>query len=384
LGGGLPHVFQKDDEDEDEDGKDGDEEVDQQMRDVDAATPSVSPQVPITLQPFSKSSPVNVDLQTLTYFHHFITATSLTLPNSGHVGQATQYWQTDVVGQALHQRWLMCGVLAISAYHLAMLTDDISVARAHRERSEDFANELSAGWDETTNPFVVLGAEAAGFAGEAHRAAEQLRIILRCAHLALGYRFGSGMGSPQMASDSSLQSLMTDIRAFVVSGFVDDSVYNDGGQEEPFAQAGRILKSASNDNPLSMLLNRLGTLPARMTEAFGRPESTQDVLATLSAIAALIESCAISFASDEASAAFRGMATWLTKIPDHFDYMILCYRPAALVVLSHWASSLVYRAEQCGCWFLSGWAKTILAHIAEQLPQDNPAIHSLVGNLSSE
>jgi hypothetical protein len=190
---------------------------------------------------------------------------------------------------------------------------------------------------------------------------------------------------------------MTTIRAFVVPdcalrpGGVPNN--DDDRQEESFTQVTRILKmrSSSNaesfgaftsgNNTPSALLNRLCALPSRMAETFGKPESARDFLATLSAIAALVECSDTCFASEEVGAVWWGMATWLTKVPDHFNHMVSHHNQAALVVLAHWAASLVKRAEHCGCWFLRGSAKTILLRVAERLPADDRAVQSLVGSL---
>ena len=390
-----------DDDDDDEDERYDEEELDEQVHDADVATPlpppPPPPRVPTPPEAPLKSSTVDLNLETLTYFHHFTTTTSFTLPSAEQPRPATHYWQTDAVLQALRRRWLMCGLLAISACHLAVLADDITIERVHRERSAQFLSEFSAGWEETTKR--DLGVEAAGVEEEGKKAGGQIRCILRCAHWALAeYTLDQGI-IPEPATSSQLQSIMTTVRSFVVSDFAlppggvrsDD----DDGQEETFAQVGRILKARSSsnagsfgafsscDNTLSELLNRLGALPSRMAETLGKPENIQDVLATLSAIAALVECCAISFASDEAGAAWQGMATWLTKVPDHFNHMVSRHSPAALVVLAYWAASLVKRAEYCGCWFLRGSAKMILLHIAEQLPADNRGVQSLVGSLTA-
>lgn len=72
-----------------------------------------------------------------------------------------------------------------------------------------------------------------------------------------------------------------------------------------------------------------------MAEAFGKLESARDVLATLSALAALVECCNISFASDEVGPAWRGMVIWLIKLPEYFNHMVEGHSPAALVVVAH-------------------------------------------------
>ncbi|KAF1948731.1 hypothetical protein CC80DRAFT_556077 [Byssothecium circinans] len=230
TGSTIPYAsktsIEDDDAYEDENEKCNEEELDEQMHD--AGMPLLPPCVRTPPATPPKSSLVDLNLETLTYFHHFTTTTSLTLPSAESPQLATHYWQTDVILQALGQRWLMA-VCTI----------------------------------------------------------------------------------PEPAALSQLQSIMTTVRGFGV--WSDD---NDG-QEQTFAQASKILntRSASNagnfggspscDNTLSTLLDHLGTLPSRMAEALGNPENTQDVFATLSAIAALVECCVASLASDEAGIAWR-------------------------------------------------------------------------------
>jgi Orsellinic acid/F9775 biosynthesis cluster protein D len=369
--GVAPLTTTKDDYDnyENENEKYDEEKLGEQMHD--AGMPLLPPRVRTAPKTPPKCSLVDLNLETLTYFHHFTTTTSLTLPSAESPQLATHYWQTDVVVQALGRRWLMCGLLAISACHLAVLANDATIERVHREQSAQFFLEFSNGWEEAANRDLSMEVEE-----EVKKAGGQMVCILRCAQWASAeYMLDQGI-IPEPAAPSQLQSIMTTIRGFGI--WSDD---NDG-QEQTFAQASRILntRSTSNagsfgafpsyDNTLSTLLNHLGTLPSRMAEALGKPENTQDVLATLSAIAALVECCVTSFASDEAGRAWRAMATWLIKVPGHFNHMVSHHSRAALVVLAHWAV-LVQRAEHCGCWFLRGSVRKILLRIAEQLPADD-------------
>jgi hypothetical protein len=127
----------------------------------------------------------------------------------------------------------------------------------------------------------------------------------------------------------------------------------------------------------STVFNRLHKLPHHMAEIFGKPESAHDFFATLEAIAVLIECCDISFQSDEMGSSWRSMATWLTKVSNHFNDMVSRKSPAALVVLANWAALLVRRAELCGYWLFKGSAKKILALIEEQLPAEDRATRNL-------
>ncbi|KAK7429829.1 hypothetical protein QQZ08_003674 [Neonectria magnoliae] len=54
-------------------------------------------------------TPCHLDRETLSYFHHFTTITSLTLPFQE--GNPAKYWQTGMTSQALRLRCLMCGLL---------------------------------------------------------------------------------------------------------------------------------------------------------------------------------------------------------------------------------------------------------------------------------
>lgn len=314
-----------------------------------------------------KSSPIKIDLETLTYFHHFTTTTSLTLPCTDNAQSGARYWQTEVVLQALQHQWLMCGLLALSASHLAACADDTTIERAHLERSAQLFEDFSAGWKEAPS----------NVGEEAKKAGEKIDRILCCIHW--------------KQSPSQLQSIMTTLRRFVSSNSTpphnnfhsnDRDHYH---QMEAFAQASRITSSSnhSTNAPLSLLLNHLSALPSRMTEVFGKPESPQGVLATISAIAVLVECCEISYSSDEKEVVLEGMTRWLYKVSEHFNHMVSIHDSAALVVLAHWAGLLVERAEQCGCWFLKGLAKTILRHVSKCLPVDEPVVFGLIEDLMS-
>jgi hypothetical protein len=69
-----------------------------------ARQPHVQPRIPVSHSTPQRPSPVCFDLETLMYFHNFTTTTSLTLPGADHSLPAAQYWQTDVVFQALQRR----------------------------------------------------------------------------------------------------------------------------------------------------------------------------------------------------------------------------------------------------------------------------------------
>jgi len=330
----------------------------------------------------SKSSVLDIDLETMTYFHHFVTTTSLTLPGTEN------YWQATVVPQALQRQWLMCGLLSLSACHMASVADNQRTQQIHRQRAAQLHLSFLAGLEETC--VDDLGDV---FYEESHKAAQQIGCILDCVYWASD---SSDRGnSKEMANSSGIQSFLAIIRNLVSPNVADRSagaqIYNDCDyRPATYAQASRILNiqnsSASRsldarECTLPSLLNRLTELPSRMAEVFGKPDEVRGVLAPLSAIASLIECCDISFASKEVGSAWNGMTLWLIKVPAHFNVMVSNHTLVALVILAYWAGSLVQRAEDCGCWFLKGSAKKVLMLIAERLPPDNRGVQGLVADL---
>ena len=153
-----------------------DERYDEQGHDVDTESPLQRAPPSRVPSPPPSSSLVNFDLETLTYFHYFTTTTSLTLPSPEQSQSATHYWQTDVVLLALRRRWLMCGLLAISACHLAVLADDTTIEEVHRERSAQFFSSFSSEWEEAT--MRDLGVMVAGVEEEEKKVGAQMRCLL--------------------------------------------------------------------------------------------------------------------------------------------------------------------------------------------------------------
>ncbi|KAL4819950.1 hypothetical protein BDW67DRAFT_125339 [Aspergillus spinulosporus] len=309
-----------------------------------------------TTPPSPPAPAVNVDLETLSYFHHFMSATSLTLPSPQDPQSAAQYWQAQAVPQALQQRWLMCGLLALAACHLTATLVNAAADQQHRQRAAEFSLEFRTGWR-----------EIADTADEGLReVATQVECLLRCAHWSLAESPCDQRIMPEPGIPEHLQSIMTTIQNTVPPAAPQDP-------ETP-AYATRILRwnpPEAGNGVLAEIRNRLRDLPARMAETFGKPENIQDVFVFLSAIAALGECCDTSFASEEVGPAWWGMATWWTRVPLRFQELVAGHYPASLVVVAHWAALMVNRTERCGCWLVKGLAMTILLRIAELLPEDD-------------
>ena len=373
--------------DDGDDDEDDDEGCEEKEPDAITAIPPSPPRVPASPGISHGPSPIDFSLETLTYFHHFTMVTSLTLPGAIKDSQSGKHhWQTHVVVRALRRHWLMCGLLAISTYHLAALADDIRVKQIHLERGQQFTSEFSTGLQQTTGR--NSDQEAATIEEESKKIGQQINCLLRCAQWALVEpAFNEDLVAPHR-----LLSVMAAIRGCVVpnSTLRHSGIWSDGRgrQEESSIQGFLHTINAShgvkpqnnsfNDTTPSVLLGLLRALPFRMAEVFGRPEGAEDIFATLSAIMTVAECCEISFACNGTEMAWQGVATWLAQVPDHFNQMVGRDDPAALVVLAHWAAILVKRAEHVGCWLLKGSAKLIVLQITRRLSVHGHAILNLV------
>ena len=362
-------------DDDGDGGEDGHEGCEKEGHDAITATPPSPPHVPAPPGITHGPSLADFNLETLTYFHNFITITSLTLPGSKDPQSGKHYWQMRIVPRALQRHWLMCGLLAISTSHLAALTDDNMIKQIHLERGKQFSSEFSIGLEKMTG--CDSGQELAEIEEEAKKTGEQIRCLLRCARWVLA----EATFNDELVTPHQLLSIMTTVRGCVVP---DSTLYysgmrNDGHGRQKESSIQEFLNTRNdshganphsispNANTPTVLLDLLRTLPFRMVEVFGRPESAEDIFTTLSAINTVTKCCDISFACNETGAALQGVTTWLANVPDHFNQMIGRDDPAALVVLAHWAAILVKRAELVGCWLLKGSAKMIVLQITERL-----------------
>ncbi|OJJ04757.1 hypothetical protein ASPVEDRAFT_44284 [Aspergillus versicolor CBS 583.65] len=315
------------------------------------------------VEPSPVLSPTRLDLETLSYFHHFTSTTNLTLPSRQSTLSANKYWQR-VVSEALSRQYLMYGLLALSACHLAAFPDNRKDEQRHRTRASEFSSEFRTGREETT--------------ADVKEIVTHIECLLRCAHWALAESPSDQRIMPESGVPDQLQSIMTTIQASVTAS-------QDLPEETP-AYSLRLLSwnpsdpgglSPGNNIPAE-ICDRLRALPSHMADTFGRPENPQDVLCLLSAVASLVECCDMSFSSDQPGSAWWGMATWVNRLPARFTDLVANHDPAVLVVVAHWAALLVNRAENCGCWCVRGLAMTTLLRIAERLPADDGGVQRLI------
>ncbi|PVH98037.1 hypothetical protein DM02DRAFT_673660 [Periconia macrospinosa] len=318
-----------------------------------------------SFDPNEVSPAMHVDLETLNYFNQFIMITCHTLPLLRVDGSSVQSWQSDVIPLALQSQgqWFMCGALAIAAYHLAATAHSTDAKVLHTTRAKYLSLTFAMNHSKLDTPPEPV-----------KEAARQVGSVLTCISLATNSESHSW----------NLHTFMGTVRTLV--GI--DATHKAGQlvpnrinlHNKPFNRA-RQVASEIKSHELSAMLDRLETLPARLSIVFGTPENIHDVVTTLAAMTFLVDRGALGFQSEHAPTVFEAMAIWVVEMPQHFHNMIERSEPPALVVFAHFVVLLVSRAEKFGCWFLEGVAQKMLKEIEDLLRPHGRAVSNLIAGL---
>ncbi|KAH7084011.1 hypothetical protein FB567DRAFT_96485 [Paraphoma chrysanthemicola] len=322
---------------------------------------------------------LRLDLEAMAYFHHFIMTTSHTLPCPP---EHREIWKTQAVQQALKHEWIMCGLLTISANHVALYIHDSEKKQPHLDRSARYSKAFEAGkpvelrlLDDIAGLFADSRNDTAELGGE-------ISWILQCSEWAM-----IGPDCPINSShDTYHQKPGLDL---IVSTLRWSSKARTGhtsvkSQEELFAQAMGILECHGNNIdsnlPGTSLLPRLRALPELLSQAYGRPDDARDVLVTLATIANLVVCCNSSNATRDVNTTRPSVLDWLGMIPEHFYIMLARDSPAALVLIAYW-SILIKNAEEGGMWFFRNLSDMILENVDARLSGVHASIRKLVRGL---
>ena len=187
-----------------------------------------------------------------------------------------------------------------------MLTNDETLAEQHREQALSFFANLLAGREEASRRVGVMYSPGKE---EERRVGGQLVCILRCAQWALVTN--PLLGKSFSSFPFKLRTFATALRSFTLV----ERNGSDGTPEEVFARASRIFKerqSEAHNREAVSLLERLDRLPSRMSDVFGRPNEVKDVMATLTAIASLVEHYSASF--DTRDGISNSTAVWHSMV----------------------------------------------------------------------
>ncbi|KAK5732778.1 hypothetical protein LTR17_010196 [Elasticomyces elasticus] len=323
---------------------------------------------PPTAQPLSTSF-IRSDLATLAYFHHFTSVTAQVLPGVPTWLQGKQHWLHLVIPNALQDYPLMCGLLALSAYHKAALaSESIDEQRAHQGQAAHYSEAFFA-QPVTADAFIVRDA----------------KLMIGCLLQCVQGRLTGATLSREAYAHGQAQVIITSLRRCAClnnpAGVNGPSVTSVGGTEPAIIERLSPTQSVSSSDRASVLAQRLRTLPYRMAETLEKPANAQDVVTVLSAVATLVESYEQSFTADCATAAWQAVVTWVKNVSDRFVQMVVQSDIAATVVVAHWAAILVRRAELVGCWWLTGRCEEMMLQTASQLAAGDGRALCLVDDL---
>ncbi|CAI6333970.1 unnamed protein product [Periconia digitata] len=335
-----------------------------------AAHPTSTGQKPRQLDANKAFQSVKIDLETLNYFHHFTTVTYQTLPLSRNRNPpySTQTCQHDFMSLILgsQQEWLMCGILAIAAHHLAATTQNTEQKLLHSNKAKQYHLTF-------TNSEKEIDALPEPIKTAALQVENTLLLLSSTV--------------PELDS-WNIHTFLAAIRSLANGGktpaqpghlFPNHMV----NQEAPFDHA-RTIAATRPSNDLTVILDRLETLPTCWSLAFGPPHVAHDVIVTFTAMAFLVQCCAMGFETDDAARVFEAMALWVVEMPLHLRKMVEEEAPAATALVAHWAVFMVGRAEECGCWFLQGGGKKFLREVDRLLRPHGNLVTSLITGLDDQ
>jgi hypothetical protein len=334
------------------------------------------PHSPTVDQPTLVSSPKcsgELELEPVRYFHHFTTIVSFTLPTSSQ--ETEEYWRVNVVEHALRSNWLMCGILAISACHVAVFSEDKTSRQKHQKKWKRYLLEFLAGWENAKND---------GNANECEQV--EIGARLACIHRCGDWIFDEVPpllmeGQNATREQAKLIYFVVIIQCCVDSNRALRCLASDTHPEKVFFSdnSNRIKDNmvARINNTPAKLQECLQTLPYRLTEIVDQPNNLDDFLASLFALRTLVECCSISFASDSMQSTWTGMEQWLGSLPERYQQLLWNRNPVSLIVFAHW--TFLLRKVERHCWFLKGLGLRILHSIAEEFPQGSGAQALIMG-----
>ncbi|GAB7332109.1 hypothetical protein MBLNU13_g03993t1 [Cladosporium sp. NU13] len=310
-----------------------------------SSTPSIEPHTSL------KGRADESAMWMLRYFHHFGTTTSQTLPYSNASPLQERYWQDVVVSKALQHDWLMQGLLAISACHMAVSTADPEARERHCQYEARYASnlDLRAGQSVTDKTAEQMG--------------DQVRCLLHLAETALRQIL------PEKARSPFQERFIV---VLLRSCLRPDSTI----MSSPLLL--REEEAAENEDLAEGPREGLQTLRTRMFELLGQPANISDALTILKSIELLQEACSSAGPKDSIELCWSSAAAWLKDVPRHFHEMFDDRDPIALLMMTYWSAIMVTRAEKQGCWFLKGVTKAAVLQIAQKLVAEKHPLLPLI------
>lgn len=312
-----------------------------------APIPSIEPETSLP------GPPDEPDMIMLRYFHHFAFTTSRTLPCSRSSLSQERYWHEAVIPQALQHSWLMHGLLAISACHMAVSATDPGAKKLHCEYDAQYASKF---YSRTRQSALDETEEQIG---------DHVRCLLHLAEIALH------QASPDKSRNARQdRPIVVSLRGYLRPGSIIVASPTCLCEE----------KATENDDLAKGPLEGLHTLRTRMFELLGRPGNISGALTVLKSVELLQEACSSVGSKDSIESCWNAAAAWLKDVPRHFLEMVDDQDPIALLMMAYWSAIMVARVERQGCWFLEGIVKASVLQIAERLVVEKHPLLPLISD----
>lgn len=284
----------------------------------------------------SLTSTPDLNFEDLELMHHFSTVVCFTLSKDPRI---QRMWQISVPKEAFSKPYLMHGLLAISALHLAHTSlNGTEEYRAIASRHEDIAlasfrpllqevtSENCAAMCASASLTVVF---CAGFLAERIPKPGPLEGILEIGHLARGVGIVAESAAAWL-SQSSMEPLMQypDIR---------NSPPLSHDTQEALAQLKSCVMEVEDPDNATSYLVAIETLDGNFRAMLVKPDHPVICLA------------------------------WLVLVDRHFVDLLKQEAPLALLIVAHWGVMLNVASET---WFVRSWGRQIIEYVYEHLPKD--------------
>ncbi|CAK1359312.1 hypothetical protein CB0940_05541 [Cercospora beticola] len=316
----------------------------------------------------------SLDMDSLRYLLHYTEHTSRTLPRTE--SESTKFWSSSIPQEALKHPFLMNGLLGLSAFHLARLTQDHDPAQAayhHQAFVRYQAASLTDFRELTRRPDVSNAVALIAYS--------RILSIQRCTR-DVHDEYKMNWPTQFMYLVRGTVECLVSLQPYLPDGCdfkftLED--YEGLARLDDEAAISKDSKSIANIPPA--MLQRLDQLPERVAMV-SDPAHTWDMdnaEACCSACTALIAAYARAYSVNQCSASlavgssdkdairaiWSGFEAWTRTVSDRYINMLEQNSGPALIVLAHFCV-LVKRFEE-RYWYIKGMPDRIIGLIEDML-----------------
>lgn len=273
----------------------------------------------------------------LKLLHHFTTKTYATLDT---VVSQQCIWQDTVIQIGFQYPFVLRGVLAIAAVHLAMLNSTsrvdfiVQASTLYNRALVDFRNVLRSVNDENCTPifaFSCLTVIHAFAIAQVQAPQDPVGDLLNCMHLIRGVN--------AILQPHWVRFMTSELSPLLENGW-RRGVH---GEIPEILQLKALVKS----------------LPGRDQEAYAN-----DYIQAIDQLHAIMLEVK---ASGDDQSCLALLFSWPVLLPQKFFSLLSTREPIPMIITAHFAAIFQYKAD---CWWLANWGKNILRAVGAALNAD--------------